>query len=143
MTGPRFKDSRHLPHYVYRCYDDSSDLLYVGCTVEPVRRVIAHKAHAWWGDRIASVRYTVFPNSDKAHEVERQAIYLERPACNVKSRWRQGDRRADWTLADYQTYRTAVVSTSVVCGPATTRLLRSIDAEVAERFGVTVLGRSA
>lgn len=87
MSGPRLKDSARLPHYVYRCFDASGRLIYVGCTVNPVARLRAHRRHAWWGSQIASTRLIVFPNRRYARAMEWTAIVHERPRWNVKSRW--------------------------------------------------------
>lgn len=125
------------PHYVYRCFDAEGRLLYVGCTVNPKDRIAQHRDTAWWGDRIASARMTVFPHRDYALAKEREAIFAERPVCNVKGRWHRHDPREDWTLDDYLTLRSAVVAAANgIVGAGTTRLLARIDREVAERFEV-------
>lgn len=138
MAGPR-------PNFVYRCYDAAGVLLYVGCSVEPVTRVSSHRINSWWGDRLHSVRYTVFPTREKALEVERRTIFTERPVCNVKGRFLVGDAREDWTLEDYRVIKTAAVAAAngFLHTPMTARLLASIDSEVEARFGVTLLGGAA
>lgn len=128
------------PNYVYRCYATHGVLLYVGCSVSPVKRVESHRANAWWGDRIETVRNTVFPYREYALDVERQAIWSERPICNVKGRWIIADPRADWTLEEYRLLRHAVIQTANgVYGVETNKLLFRIDAEVGERFGVALI----
>lgn len=132
------------PAYVYRCYDADGVLLYVGCSSNPTKRVEDHRANAWWGQRIATVRNTVFPYNEYALDMEREAIWTERPICNVKGRWYVSDAREDWTIEEYRLLRHAVVMTARgVIGTSTTRLLNRIDSEVKARFGVTLLGGAA
>lgn len=144
MTGPRIPGVRRdVPHYLYRCYDADDRLLYIGCSNGPLARVESHRESAWWGDRIARVRFTVFPDREYALSKEREAIYLERPICNVRSRWHKDDPREDWTLEDYRTYMTAVVrSANGIEGTGTGALVRRINAEVSDRFGVSLLPAS-
>lgn len=131
--------NREAPTYVYRCYDAEGALLYIGCSNNPVARVMGHRDSSWWGGRIARVRNTVYPDRDTALAREKTAIYSERPACNVTSRWYKHDPRPDWTLEDYRTYREAVVrSSNGFFGTGTARLLRAIEAEAQLRFGVSL-----
>lgn len=139
MTARPSTIRREVPTYVYRCYDADGRLLYIGCSNNPAARVAAHRAFAWWGGRIARVRNTVFPNREAALVREKAAIYSERPACNVTSRWLQHRERPDWTAEDYRTYHLAVVrSSNGFFGKGTARLLRAIEAEAQLRFGVSL-----
>lgn len=131
----------NVPTYVYRCYDSVGTLLYIGCTNQPIQRVETHRRTSWWGDRFDHVRYTVFPNREKALAVENAAIYAERPICNAKGRWYQLDPREDWTLEDYRTLRVAIYGalTNGIIGTSTAKVIESIDREVSDRFGVTLV----
>lgn len=125
------RDTR--PTFVYRCYDVDSRLLYVGCSVDPAFRIEGHRKSSWWADRLAYYETEEHPNRDAALDAERRAIYSERPACNVKSRWYQGDPRENWSLIDYANYRAAVVASARgFHGPQTTSLLAAIDGEARE-----------
>lgn len=75
---------RNVPHWVYRIYDTEGVLLYIGCTNSPVSRISGHRHSQTWGDQIAHVRYTVFPNRRKALDVERAAIWYENPLHNIR-----------------------------------------------------------
>jgi predicted GIY-YIG superfamily endonuclease len=36
--------SATAPHYLYRCYDDTGLLVYIGCSSDPARRMEQHRA---------------------------------------------------------------------------------------------------
>lgn len=72
------------PHYVYRCYDATDALLYVGCTVDLVTRRVAHNTNSWWFPKVDHWRITVYPNKLHARRVETAAIADEQPLCNVR-----------------------------------------------------------
>lgn len=138
--GPKKVGVREdVPHFVYRCYDASDRLLYIGCSNGPLHRVKAHRETAWWGDRIARVRFTVFPDRRKALSIEREAIWAEQPLCNVKGRWQGWDDRAAWTAQDYLDYHNTILRTAHGCIPgygSTGELLQKVERELADRFGV-------
>lgn len=89
------------PHYVYRCYDADGRLIYVGCTVNPNRRIAWHRNSSWWGHQIDAVRNRVYPDRPTALMRERQAIAAEQPRWNTKSRWAHRD---GWCAQDYRDY---------------------------------------
>lgn len=133
--GPRHHDESR-PHFVYRCYDADGVLLYVGCSVNPTARVEQHRATAWWGDRIASVRNLVFPTRRDALARERDAIYTERPRCNVKNRWYSQDPRRDWTEWDYLHFELALRNgADLIHGDRSRALVDAVVAERHNRFG--------
>lgn len=75
-----------LPHYVYRLFDESGRLLYVGMTYDPRSRRLAHKSDKPWWDEVASWRLTIYPNRAHALRVEARAILTEDPAYNIRGR---------------------------------------------------------
>lgn len=101
-----------VPHVVYRCYDTAGRLLYIGCSNSIRARLDAHEDTSWWWPEVATVRNLLFPNRDTAREKERQAIFHERPRCNVKGRWYKRDPRADWSAQDYIEYHETVRRTA-------------------------------
>lgn len=66
---------------VYRLFDDEGGLLYVGCTINLLNRVLAHLGGPW-GSLIASHSFEVFPDQLSALLAERVAILNERPEFN-------------------------------------------------------------
>jgi hypothetical protein len=70
---------------LYRLYDVSGQLLYVGVTRSPVHvRLAAHRRTVWWAqvDSVAVERHSTW---EKAHTAERMAIRTERPLHNIRS----------------------------------------------------------
>jgi len=74
MTGPTT---------LYRFYDGSGSLLYVGIAGNPGRRFEQHaKTKHWWAD-VASVAITHYQTRDEALVAETAAIQTEAPAYNI------------------------------------------------------------
>lgn len=135
------------PHYVYRCFDATDTLVYVGCTNAPPKRLHGHKSGSWWWPQVAYVRNLVFPDRDTALAKEREAIRRELPTSNVKGRWLKSDGRELWTAQDYLNLHNATIqaveTTHGVYGVGTRQLLAEVEAELLERHGVTVMSRRA
>lgn len=83
---------------LYRHYDADGQLLYVGITNDPKRRLYEHKCRAIWSDQIANVTVKWMPSRPDAEEAERQAIATESPVFNGGERVYQetGDAFKDW-----------------------------------------------
>lgn len=82
-TRPRTTGGRDsAPHYVYRLYSETGDLLYVGLTCDPRARRLAHKNTQPWWDEVASWRVTIYPSRAHAARVERLSIWAEQPRYN-------------------------------------------------------------
>ena len=79
--GTYYSDYCNKPSCLYRLYDASGDLLYVGISLNHLNRITRHRRQHW-GPRIA--RYTVewFPNREAAKTAERHAIHHEDPIYN-------------------------------------------------------------
>lgn len=69
---------------VYRIYDPTDRLIYVGATTNLDQRINCHRTQAWWY-RLAH-RLEVEPHGSvaEAFAAEKQAIHSERPAFNGK-----------------------------------------------------------
>lgn len=129
------------PHYVYRCFDASDHLVYVGCTNAPPKRLASHKAGSWWWPQVVYVRNLVFPDRDVALAKEKAAIRRELPSANVKGRWLKDDGREFWSAQDYLNLHNAAIqaveTTHGVYGVGTRQMLAEIRAELLERHGVS------
>lgn len=68
---------------LYRHWDASERLLYVGIACDPVRRVNAHRERSAWFDRIGRIDIEWFPSRREALQAERKAIQSEQPWFNV------------------------------------------------------------
>lgn len=88
-------------HYVYRCYDETNRLLYVGATKNVFARVEAHRAKSWWAPTVARVAAEAHPSKVAALAVEREAIASELPRWNTRGKWAS---RAQWSEQDYLDY---------------------------------------
>lgn len=71
------------PYFVYRVFDATDTLLYIGCTMAPWQRFTAHRAQSAWYPRAARVTWQFAGQQADARWVERKAIMSERPLHNV------------------------------------------------------------
>lgn len=70
------------PHWVYRLFDQSGRLLYVGLTTQPARRLARHRSSkAWWAD-VARVSWREYPCKLHGLGAEYWAIRRENPRYN-------------------------------------------------------------
>jgi hypothetical protein len=100
---------RDLPHFVYRCYDASGRLLYVGCSINPDDRLKEHRYfRSWWADRIARITLESFPDQAAGQAAEKTAIQTEHPIHNRAFRSTNA-QRADWRPQHYINWLTAVL----------------------------------
>jgi predicted GIY-YIG superfamily endonuclease len=68
---------------VYRHFDADDRLLYVGMSINPLRRLEQHRYRAEWFSRIAKVTIEWFDECFAASEAEIAAIKAEKPEYNV------------------------------------------------------------
>lgn len=80
---------------VYRAYDRSGDLLYVGVSLSAWMRLASHRTKEWWTD-VANITVEHFETIDEAGAAESAAILSEGPAHNVA---RPGQRVTEDVLA--------------------------------------------
>jgi len=72
-------------HYVYRHFDRSGTLLYIGCTSDTGKReTLRRNSGVEWANSIASTQIEGFDNKRQALDAERAAIESERPLFNVR-----------------------------------------------------------
>ena len=76
--------SNFTPHFVYRCYDASGKLLYVGCTAMTIaRRSADHRSARWWFTKVVKITKRRFPSKAEALLAEAIAIQRDKPQYNV------------------------------------------------------------
>lgn len=68
---------------VYRMYDATDRLLYVGCSVGMARRLAVHQMQTRWFPDVTRMTLVHFTNEDDALAAERMAIETEAPLHNV------------------------------------------------------------
>lgn len=86
------RDIQPLP-VVYRFFDASGQLLYIGCTVNFLNRIVNHTSHSryadsWW-PLVARFESVEFRTLNEALNAEELAIRIERPLFNTKHRGRR------------------------------------------------------
>jgi hypothetical protein len=74
---------RATTHILYRCYDKSNALLYVGMTNDPENRFIQHRRVQPWWPEVNHIRLQDFPSRDALARAEVAAIQLEQPLHNI------------------------------------------------------------
>lgn len=80
--------------YVYRFFDITGRLLYVGYTIDPAQRFKqhsrSHESRRWW---VHQVRYTVtaYDSEEEGRAAEKAAILAEKPLYN-----RNWVKRSEW-----------------------------------------------
>lgn len=119
------------PAHVYRCYDNSGRLIYIGATCYLFRRLEQHRRSSWWSPQVAKVRAKVYRTWELALLNERAAIVRERPRWNTALM--RADRRLKWSRENYRDYVTSVCN-GPGHAPAYGRLV-AVQAEYARRFG--------
>lgn len=68
---------------VYRFFDASGDLLYIGSSGNFARRLAQHRAARPWWHEVATHTLEQHPTRRAAEAAERAAIFTERPRYNV------------------------------------------------------------
>jgi hypothetical protein len=68
---------------LYRHFDASGRLLYVGIARDTMVRLGSHRLQSSWYDRVARVEIERFPTRSAALKAEAKAIRTENPECNV------------------------------------------------------------
>lgn len=69
------------PAAVYRAWDKNGNLLYVGSSYHPDRRMQAHQKAVWY-DEMTKHRFDWYPTRDMAFAAELEAIHTEHPTYN-------------------------------------------------------------
>ena len=119
-------------HYVYRCYDDTGRLVYVGESCDAVRRLEFHRYNSVWARHVARVRVAVHPDREAARTAEQHAIRTENPRFNRMGRWRS---RPTWTEQDYIDYVEALLAAGTWYTDTNARVLDRLIDEFRVRFG--------
>lgn len=78
---------------LYRHFDASGALLYVGVSLSAVTRLAQHRSGSPWYDSIARVEVEQFDSRQLALEAERKAIASERPRHNIRLVPREASER--------------------------------------------------
>lgn len=79
----RLGQAKPAHELVYRVYDDSRQLLYVGITWHPFTRWTEHARFRPWWDQVRYAHIVEYPDDRAARDAETTAIHTERPMHNV------------------------------------------------------------
>lgn len=119
--GP-MRDPQVRNHFVYRLFDDAGALMYVGCSMRPMKRIKEHQSmRPEMVARIAKVKVQGPFNYQTAREIERAAIQTEEPLVNgpaARSQARQQDLHRRWTTRFHDLKAQGLSSTEAGDGAA-------------------------
>lgn len=71
-------------YVVYRVFDATGRLIYIGSTRDIVSRFAQHERLSWWHSLIADVTTSPYPSEEAVRVAEELAIQEEQPAFNVR-----------------------------------------------------------
>ena len=77
-----YSDMVNQPTCLYRFFDISGRLLYVGITMNYERRLEKHRCRQWW-PAVAATKVEWFSGREAAKSAERSAICHEEPIHNI------------------------------------------------------------
>ncbi len=83
------------PTQLYRYYDDSGNLLYIGITSQPAVREEKHRRESPWRIDAAYVRYELFPSWGIAEVAEMLSISRDGPKHNRRRPSSEGHHEAE------------------------------------------------
>jgi hypothetical protein len=90
MTAPGTPEAQHV---LYRHWDKDGQLLYVGMTNNPPRRLTSHRAKAEWWAQVSWTSYQKFSSRPALKAGETRAIKTENPRWNIQERVRDSSLR--------------------------------------------------
>lgn len=70
-------------NYLYRHFDGEGNLLYVGISIDPIKRLKDHSVAAHWFSKIKSVTIEEFESRNLVIDAEKNAIKNENPIYNI------------------------------------------------------------
>ena len=79
---------------LYRHFDQTGTLLYVGVSLNVLQRLTQHRADAEWFDRITRIEVAHFANREDALAAEADAIASENPLFNRAGKVKRRHRAA-------------------------------------------------
>ena len=79
---------------VYRHFDRTGKLLYIGCCQCYIGRLAAHRNNSAWWNRVTKVTIQHFKSRDEAKRAEAEAIRIERPIINIQHNFEHRTLRA-------------------------------------------------
>lgn len=78
------------PCELYRHFDKSGRLLYVGISYTAISRLVGHRSNAHWFDEIVRIEIERFQTREAAAKAELEAIKNEKPLHNLWTNTKKG-----------------------------------------------------
>ncbi|PZP39393.1 MAG: hypothetical protein DI598_20010 [Pseudopedobacter saltans] len=69
---------------LYRCFDKTGKLLYVGVSISVLSRICGHKSASDWFDSVETIKIESFKSREEALVAEKKAIIKEMPVNNIQ-----------------------------------------------------------
>jgi excinuclease UvrABC nuclease subunit len=76
-------ESTKNPCYLYRHFDKSGNLLYIGISMSVLNRIIQHERSAKWFSNLGHITIQEFESRALAEQAERIVIKTEKPPYNI------------------------------------------------------------
>jgi excinuclease UvrABC nuclease subunit len=76
---------------LYRHYNTTGILLYVGISISAIKRLSEHAVQSRWFNQIAVIKIEKFETRKEAQLAEKQAIERENPLFNIKMNFQKVD----------------------------------------------------
>jgi predicted GIY-YIG superfamily endonuclease len=92
-------DLRPDPTFLYRYFDESETLLYVGMSKSYMTRFAQHKSDKKWIYDVKKITLEIFETRDYAHIKEIEAIEREKPLYNIAHQISFNNNAIDWQRA--------------------------------------------
>lgn len=77
------KKRKTYKYKIYKYYDCVGNLLYIGCTLDIVKRTAAHRCTKDWFDDISKIEVVSCGDKKEAYQIERDMIIKDRPLYNL------------------------------------------------------------
>ena len=90
---------------LYRHFDESRTLLYVGISLSTFNRLSQHRDHSDWFKSITNVTIEHFPTREEAMAAERQSIKSENPKFNIAMRKTMAEIEKEQKALTQEQYR--------------------------------------
>jgi excinuclease UvrABC nuclease subunit len=73
-----------MPHFLYRHFDESGSLLYIGISIDALVRQGGHESRSGWWRDIRRIEIEVYANKTEAARAEVELIKKLRPRWNTQ-----------------------------------------------------------
>jgi len=136
LAKGRIERSKSMTCKLYRHYNDSGELLYVGVSLNAIQRLTQHNESSSWADDIAHIDIETFPDKEIALKYEKWAIQHEEPLHNIKHKRKSP---YPYLAMEYKGMNLRQISDNVWLDPGK-NVIESIDEDGSLVYGETTEG---